>query len=215
MPGLDPTAAACLLCAGAYLLGGVPFGLLLGFLRGVDIRTVGSGNIGATNLSRALGRPWGVAAFLLDFAKGLLPVLAARLAPPERLALAAEGWLPILAGLAAVLGHVFPIYLRFRGGKGVATTFGVMAGLAWLPTAVAGAVWGLTFLATRTVSAASLAAALALPVAVALLSRRPQGGVDGPLLGLVAAMSLLVIVRHRANIARLLRGEELKFGSRK
>jgi glycerol-3-phosphate acyltransferase PlsY len=214
MPGLSPTAAACLLCAGAYLLGAVPFGLLLGLLRGVDIRKVGSGNIGATNLSRALGRPWGIAAFTLDFVKGLVPVVAARRVPPEAFAWSAEGWLAIAAGLAAVLGHVFPVYLRFRGGKGVATTFGVMAALAWLPTAIGGIVWGLAFLATRTVSVASLAAAAALPVAVGLLERRPAGGVDVPLLGVAAAISLLVAIRHRANIGRLLRGEELRFGAR-
>ncbi|MBI4601974.1 MAG: glycerol-3-phosphate 1-O-acyltransferase PlsY [Planctomycetes bacterium] len=212
---LPPPATAALLLLGSYLLGSVPFAFLLGLARGVDIRKVGSGNIGATNLSRALGRRWGAAAFALDFAKGLLPALAA--ASLERGGLASlgtAGLVPALAGLAAILGHVFPVYLRFRGGKGVATTFGVMAGLSWLSTLAAGAVWGVLYLATRTVSVASIAAALALPAAVAVVERS-RGAGYAIVLGFASAMSVLVIVRHRANIARLLRGEELKFSSRR
>lgn len=202
-----------LLLAGSYLLGSVPFAFLLGKSLGVDLRKVGSGNPGATNLARAVGRKWGIAGFLLDFAKGLIPVLAARGfedVAPEALRDGAG----ILAGLAAILGHVFPLFLGFRGGKGVATTFGVMTALAPTATAVAGVVWGVTYLATRTVSIASIAAALALPVATwgvdGLSTRRAQ-----LTLGFATAMAALIVWRHRSNISRLLHGTEHSFGQKK
>jgi glycerol-3-phosphate acyltransferase PlsY len=209
---MTPLLSTLLLALGAYLLGSVPFSLLLGFALGVDIRMTGSGNVGATNLSRATGRKWGITAFLLDFLKGLLPVLVAEYwVQADAFALAASGNLPLLAGIAAILGHVFPIYLSFRGGKGVATTFGAMAGLSPLSALLAGAVWLLLYLGTRTVSVASLASALFLPLGVLAFERgRPRGGfISLELFALF--LTLLIFFRHRSNLARLLRGEELKF----
>lgn len=206
--------ATVLICLLAYLLGSVPFGLLLGFLKGVDIRRTGSGNIGATNLARTLGRGWGYLAFLLDFGKGCGPVWVARAlaqGEPDRFLLTRNGWLHILVGLSAVLGHVFPVYLRFRGGKGVATAFGVMAALAWLSTLIAGAVWLIVYLTTRTVSIASLAAAVALPTAVALLGEGASTDSYLSVQALTLACAILIVARHHANIRRLLRGEEHSF----
>lgn len=196
----------------SYLLGSVPFALLLGKVKGIDIRQAGSRNIGATNLTRLAGRTWGVAAFLLDFLKGLVAVLVTRwLWPWED-----NGSVPmspvhaqILAGLASILGHVFPLYLRFRGGKGVATTFGVMTGLLWLSAVFAGLSWGVAYLIGRTVSIASLVAALTFPVAVFVLKY------DDPtlpaVLTLAVMISLLILIRHRTNISRLLSGKEHRF----
>jgi glycerol-3-phosphate acyltransferase PlsY len=198
----------------SYLLGAVPFAWLLGKLRGVDIRRVGSGNIGATNLTRALGRRWGVAAFALDFLKGLAPALLVPWLAP-RLAREGEAVDPALAGIvcgaAAILGHVYPVYLRFRGGKGVATTFGVLAALMPWATTAAAAAWGLAYLATRTVSIASIFAAFAFPLAAALLCSRESGASYGALVTLASAAGALVLLRHRANIQRLLAGKEHRF----
>ena len=201
-----------LLCAGAYLLGSIPFGLLLGKLAGVDIREHGSGNIGATNLARSAGRIWGVAAFLGDFFKGFVPTLAAKLlasAHPENLAMSDGGWVALLVGLAALLGHVFPVYLRFRGGKGVATTFGVLAALAWLPTAMTAGVWVLVYCVSRFVSLASICAAVAFPLAVLLL-RAHVAPNYASVQTLTVFVAVLIVYRHRSNITRLLRGEEFR-----
>jgi glycerol-3-phosphate acyltransferase PlsY len=203
--------ASTLLILGAYLAGSIPFAMLIGRARGVDIRRSGSGNIGATNLARALGRKWGIIAFVLDYSKGLVPVLAAGCWVLHPTGEGIAVWLPVATGAAAVLGHVFPVYLRFRGGKGVATAFGVMTALSWPATAAAAALWLLLFLLTRTVSMASIAAALALPAGVALFAR--HSGHPGYLAEQVLAVVLaaLILVRHRANIMRLWKGEELRF----
>ena len=201
-----------LVLLGAYLCGSIPFALILGLLLGKDIRKIGSGNPGATNLARAAGRGWGMAAFVLDFTKGLVPVLAARWVEEAGRASLFHwtGMVETAAGLAAILGHVFPIWLRFRGGKGVATTFGVMAGLSLPASLLAGVLWTAVYLACRTVSVASIAAAVALPAGVLLFER--SGGRFPLLLAFSAAIALLIIIRHRSNIARLVRGEELRFG---
>lgn len=205
---------AILLVPAAYLLGSVPFALLLGLSRGVDIRQEGSGNIGATNLGRSLGRRWAVAAFLLDYLKGFLPLLSIQLlslsTPVSNLRLA------LAAGAAAILGHIFPVYLRFRGGKGVATAFGVMTALAWQATLAAGVLWLGAYLATRIVAVASLVAAFSFPVGV-WLTLPPEIAGSAEALGLKlfsVAVAVVIVVRHRSNLARLLHGEELRFGKR-
>ncbi|MBI4583484.1 MAG: glycerol-3-phosphate 1-O-acyltransferase PlsY [Planctomycetes bacterium] len=199
--------------AASYLLGAIPFALLLGKLKGLDLRAVGSGNIGATNLTRTAGKPWGYTAFLLDFLKGLLPVLAARWllsssgASPAIPPLHAQ----VLSGLAAVLGHIFPVYLRFRGGKGVATSFGVISGLLWMAALCAAAAWLGIYLASRIVSIASIAAAVCFPLATLLLYwSRPREELI-PLAILSSCISALILIRHRSNIQRLLTGKEHKF----
>lgn len=200
----------------AYLVGAIPFGLLVGRAwKGVDIRQHGSGNLGATNALRVLGKRVGGLVLLLDAAKGALPVL---LLPPlvARLAGAsAPSWLPVALATSAVVGHVFPIYLRFAGGKGVATSAGAMLALHPPALGAAFATFALTLALTRIVSLSSLLAALALPLAAV--------AIDGPELALGEArvrtalfvlLALLVWVRHRANLARLLAGTEPRIGQR-
>jgi len=208
-------------CAAAtglsYLLGAVPFGLLAGLLlKGVDIRSQGSHNIGATNAMRVLGRPIGLAVHVLDIAKGFVASFAlARLFAPSPSALAGLG---IACGSAAILGHVFPVYLKFRGGKGMATSLGAFLGLAWLPTLVGGIVWLAVKTTTRYVSVASMTAVVAIPIAMALVPDPLAGGAfswrQPELIVFGALVALLVLVRHRANIARLLQGTENKAGQR-
>jgi glycerol-3-phosphate acyltransferase PlsY len=208
-----------ILITSAYLLGSVPFGLLIGLARGVDVRRQGSGNIGATNVGRVLGRPWGFLCLALDLLKGFAPaVVAGRLlASPEPDAAGLTGWL--MVGIASVLGHTFPIYLGFRGGKGVATTIGVALGIYpyyTIPMLVALAVYaGVRFL-TGFVSAGSLALAAVFPIAfgvmVAVQDDLRMRAV-WPLQVVAIALALLIFMRHRSNIARLTKRGELSAAS--
>ncbi|HNQ34737.1 MAG TPA: glycerol-3-phosphate 1-O-acyltransferase PlsY [bacterium] len=184
------------LIAGAYLLGAIPFGYLAGRLAGVDVRKAGSGNIGATNVLRTVGRGPAAATLLLDILKGFLPVWLARrpwALPPA--------WVAAIA-LAVVAGHVFSPFLKFRGGKGVATAVGVLLGISPPAALAAVAVFGLVFGLGRIVSLASLAAAVLLPFLLGLLAPEPAYAIFG---GLVGA---LVVLRHRANLDRLLSRSE-------
>jgi acyl-phosphate glycerol 3-phosphate acyltransferase len=194
----------------SYLVGSVPFGYLIARWRGVDIFKQGSGNIGATNIGRVLGRRFGILVFVLDFAKGAVPVLAARLVQePLASDLPADG-LPVAAGLAAFLGHLFPVYLRFRGGKGVATGAGVVTVLLPGPTLGAVLVWIAVLAATRYVSLASLCAATAL-CALRLVRTAAEGpfGENQRILTLFCFVAAgLVFLRHRANLGRLAHGAE-------
>ncbi len=190
----------------AYVVGATPFGYLAGKLRGLDIRQHGSGNIGATNALRVLGKPVGISVLVLDLLKGLLPVLIA-MAVSERPAV------QIATALAAILGHNYTFWLRFKGGKGIATTAGAI--LAIMPWALLAAViaWVGVFLATRYVSVASITAALVVPATLVV-----QGLVSGvwvpAILGFAVVAAALAVWKHRGNIARLRRGEENRFGSR-
>ncbi len=204
---------------GAYLVGAIPFSLLIGLARGVDIRQQGSRNIGATNLGRVVGRKWGFLGLALDILKGFGPTLAASLLlPGEHGDLRRQGVL-LLVALAAVLGHVFPVYLGFRGGKGVATTVGVALGI-WpyftVAMAVALGVYALFRFTTGTVSAGSLALAVAFPAA--LFGYTQFMGLPlrscWPLQAVATLLGVLIIVRHRENIQRLLRGREMRADSK-
>ena len=216
---MDPTFL--IIIALGYLLGSIPFGLLIGKARGIDIRTAGSGNIGSTNVARLLGRKWGYLCFALDVAKGLAPVLYAALTlrrafdvdPGATLPLSGQLiWLTVAA--ACILGHMFSLYLRFHGGKAVATSLGVLLGIwpyftltALVVLAVWVAVWGFF----RYVSLASIIAALAFPAIFVILIARIDAWLFHqlwPLFTFSALMALLVILRHRTNIARLLQGTE-------
>jgi len=203
----DIIGAACALAAG-YLIGGVPFGYIMARLRGIDVREVGSGNIGATNVGRALGRGWGLLALALDIAKGMLPVLL--LAPAiARWAGGGDREYALTAmGLGAVLGHVFTPYLRFRGGKGVATSIGVFAALTHYWIALPLVVYVLIKKLTGYVSAGSIALAVLLPVAAAA-SGWGELSAAWPRVAFAVFVGLLILARHRANISRLVRGEEL------
>jgi acyl phosphate:glycerol-3-phosphate acyltransferase len=195
------TTAACGLLG--FALGAIPFAWILGRLGGLDLRRVGSGNIGATNLSRSMGYRIGLVAFLLDGAKGAAAVLVAR-----RFAPGAES-APLWAGGMAVAGHMFTPFLRFRGGKGVATGAGVFAVLAPASLLFAFGVFALTLAIGRMVSLASVLASMALPLAQLAL---------GASTGIVLLASLvggMVIARHRANLARILQGTENRIGGNK
>ena len=191
-----------------YLIGAVPFGWLVARWRGVDILRQGSGNIGATNVGRVLGRRFGALVFALDFAKGALPVLAAQfLAPLAGQDLPPDS-LPVAAGVAAFLGHLFPIYLRFRGGKGVATGVGVVTVLTpWLALAVLAA-WVVVLAASRYVSVASLTAAALLSALRLTLTPDPWSWDHVVVTAFCLFGTVLVVLRHAGNIRRLLHGSE-------
>jgi acyl phosphate:glycerol-3-phosphate acyltransferase len=186
----------------AYLVGSIPTGVLLGRLAGVDVRSTGSGNIGATNVARTAGTSLGLLTLVGDFVKGLLPVFVARgIALPEAVV--------ALVAVAALVGHVFSIFLAFRGGKGVATGIGALVALAPGGALIPLAVFAAAFAASRIVSASSVLASASVPVALVLLGH--------PTATCVAAssMALLIISRHHENIARLLAGTEPRFESKR
>jgi acyl-phosphate glycerol 3-phosphate acyltransferase len=191
--------------AAGYLIGGVPFGWLVARGRGVDILRQGSGNIGATNVGRVLGRRFGALVFALDCAKGALPVLAASFLPEQGLP---PDSLRVAAGAAAFLGHLFPVYLRFRGGKGVATGVGVVAVLLPLLALLVLAAWVVVLAAWRYVSVASLAAAALLSVLRLALTTAPWSRDHIVATAFCLFGTVLVSFRHAGNIRRLVRGSE-------
>jgi acyl phosphate:glycerol-3-phosphate acyltransferase len=185
----------------AYVLGSIPFSYIVARRRGVDVRRVGSGNVGATNVMRSVGRGAGLLAFALDFLKGTAATLVA-------LSVERGGALPALAAATAVLGHMYPVWLRFRGGKGVATGAGAFLPIAPAPTVAAIVAFGLALGATRYVSVGSLAGCATLAVLAFVL--------DGPSAVAFAATAtaLLVCWKHRANLARIAQGTESRLGAR-
>ena len=220
---MTPLAPWLLWLAGAYLLGSIPFSLLIGLAHGVDIRRHGSGNVGASNAGRLLGRKWGLLVFALDVLKGGLPVLGYGLMSGviHTQAAAAEGGivLPTLmwvaVGVAAVLGHVFPVWLRFRGGKGVATGLGAMLGfypVVTLPAVAALVTWITVTKTTGYISVGSIAAAVVIPLLVVpagLLLGRPTTELI-VFLAMTSLLAALVVFRHRDNLRRLRAGTEGK-----
>ena len=192
----------------AYLIGGVPFGWLVAHSRGVDILRQGSGNIGATNVGRVLGRRFGVLVFVLDFSKGALPVLAASSLTPFAGSALPPDSLPVAAGVAAFLGHLFPVYLHFRGGKGVATGVGVVAVLLPITALALFAAWLVVLAAFRYVSLASLTAAALLTVLRLTLTPAPFAWDHAVVTGFCLFGTVLIGLRHAANVRRLLQGSE-------
>lgn len=190
----------------SYLIGAIPFGLLLGFVKGVDIREGGSGNIGATNAARLLGKPFFFLVLTLDLAKGLGPVLAAPWAWSQFSSISFDHS-ALVAGVAAILGHVFPLYLRFKGGKGVATSAGVFLGLCPWALLVGLVVWLAVGAISGYMSLASLSAAGAINIAFVAIYPDPLGA-NLPIALACLAVGSLVFFRHRSNIGRLWRGEE-------
>jgi acyl phosphate:glycerol-3-phosphate acyltransferase len=195
--------AATAICA--YLLGSIPSGYLMARARGVDIRKVGSGNIGATNVFRILGRPAGITVLLCDALKGFIAARYISFASDP----AAAEYHAILAGLAAILGHNYTCWLRFKGGKGIATSAGVILSLAPLGLAVALGTWLVMLFLTKYVSVASIIAAMILPVGVWL-----TGGTRQMTL-LTSVVGALAIYKHKGNMVRLMNGTENRFGKKK
>jgi glycerol-3-phosphate acyltransferase PlsY len=196
----------------AYLLGSIPFGFLLVLLvRKQDIRAQGSGNIGATNVMRSGARGLGVLTFLLDGGKGYAAVIVAEwLARNQRLP--TQVGIAILAALVVVIGHMFPVWLKFRGGKGVATAFGAFIAFCWPAALSAFGLWAVIVLLSRYVSLASIVAAFTLPFLTLWLSQHRYGVVSTIA---IFATCWLVIVKHKQNIVRLTQGNENRIGSRK
>ena len=193
-----------IIALGAFLLGSIPTGYLVARAKGIDIRQHGSGNIGATNVFRTLGKPLGILVFVLDALKGFAAVwLASRFG-------GGSDWPVIIAAVAAIAGHNYTPWLGFKGGKGIATSAGVLIALMpWAVLAIA-LVWFAVFFATRYVSLASISAAAALPAAVGALWFYGCGG-SAPLLGFSVLIAALAIWRHRSNIERLMAGTEHRF----
>jgi len=201
------TAIACI--GLGYLAGSLPFGLWLGrWLRGVDVRTLGSGNLGATNVYRSLGPGIGIATLLLDVSKGALPVALLPEAPFAQRFPGGHEWCAVAVALAAVCGHVWTFLAGFRGGKGVATTAGALLALSPPAFGVFLAVFAATLLLTRFVSLGSILGAIAFTLA---LWRFGPDGAANPRFLAGALLAIVVIARHRGNVARLLRGEERRF----
>jgi glycerol-3-phosphate acyltransferase PlsY len=201
----------------SYLVGAIPFGLLIAKAHGIDIRTVGSGNIGATNVSRALGKKWAYLCFVLDVLKGLIPMLAAMFILPAGVTTAKIGLL-LAVGAAAILGHVFPVYLKFKGGKGVATSLGVVLGL-WPFYTIVGlitfAIWVIVVKKWRYISLGSIVGAIIFPLLLAAaicITPEWRFAALWPLLAAAVALGTILIIRHKDNIKRLLAGTENKIG---
>ncbi|MEM9488854.1 MAG: glycerol-3-phosphate 1-O-acyltransferase PlsY [Myxococcota bacterium] len=198
---MDSHLLAAVVVAAAYLIGSVPFGVLLARRRGVDIQQVGSGNIGAANVARSVGRKLGLLVLVFDALKGALPVAAVLLLDLDQ---RVDPFVLTAAGMAAVLGHCFSPWLGFRGGKGVATSLGVFLVAAPAESGLIIAVFSAVYALSRIVSLGSMIAALALPVLLL------ASGGSAAVVTLAIAVAVLIVIKHRANIARLIRGEENK-----
>lgn len=210
---MTPASLTGLLAIASYFVGSIPFGLMIARgVSGIDLRTHGSRNIGATNTGRIVGKWWGIACLLLDFFKGLLPAL---LLP--RLATVPAEWFTtasVACGTAAILGHIFPVWLGFRGGKGVATAAGVAITISWIAGIAALAAFAVSFGVKRIVSLSSMIATTVYAIAVVAMTHDLADRSRWPLLAFSLAMPLLIILRHRDNIARLWRGEEPSLGGK-
>lgn len=202
----------------SYLVGSIPFAQVIAKSYGKDLRQIGSGNIGATNLTRALGKRWGYICFCLDVLKGMVPMFAA-----TRLIFAEPGVIELFGclfiGAAAILGHIFPVYMKFKGGKGVATSFGVALGF-WpyftICAIISLAVWVIVVLLFRYVSLGSIVASISFPIALVVLILLKSGWyLSGlwPLLVAAIAIPVMVILRHRSNIKRIMAGTESRIES--
>jgi glycerol-3-phosphate acyltransferase PlsY len=183
-----------------YLMGSVPVGFILGSRSGIDVREVGSGNVGATNVARVVGKRQGILTLIADTAKGFLPVILA-------MQLGASLAATVLVGAAAFLGHLYPIFLKFKGGKGVATALGVFLAVAPMATLVLVALFAVTVLASRIVSLSSILTAVAAPIIFWLFSYPPL------VVGMAAFIALAITCRHRSNIRRMMNGSEPRFRS--
>lgn len=213
---MSPVAFVLVSSAVAFLIGGIPFGYLMGRLvLKDDIRRHGSGNIGATNVGRVLGWKWGGLVLLLDAFKGLLPTLGTWLMSTNRVSDEWAGHAIVAAGLSAILGHIYPVYLKLQGGKGVATALGVVIILAPAAMGIALVIFLVTLITDRRMALASMLAAIAFGVAyLTLEGKTAWTAAAASRTAFAVAIPVLIIWRHRANIQRLLSGTEPKVGQR-
>lgn len=210
MPSSNAILGLILVASLSYLLGSVPSGFIAGKLAGIDIRKQGSGNIGATNVLRVLGKGYAYPVFLADFGKGLTALLLAPVIARRFGLLHLSEIFQIVAAVCVVLGNAFPIWLHFRGGKGVATSAGMLFGLVPLAAVIVISLWVIIFYTTRYVSLASIIATAVLPFAVFGLEWW-TGNNRSLVLYVIIGLSTIVILRHRSNLLRLLRGTEQRF----
>jgi glycerol-3-phosphate acyltransferase PlsY len=199
----------------SYLLGSIPAGYLVGRMAGIDIRKAGSGNIGATNVTRVLGKRYGYPVFAVDFLKGFgavkISILITTHVRPEW---SSPDLFGITAAVSSVIGHSFPAWLRFKGGKGVATSAGALFGLMPLAALVGALIWFVTFKLTRYVSVASITAAVALPIIIFVTTSLNQTHRRGLFYSSIC-LAAVVVLRHRSNLVGLMRGTEPRFQKRK
>jgi glycerol-3-phosphate acyltransferase PlsY len=200
----------------SYLLGSIPAGYVVGRMAGIDIRKAGSGNIGATNVTRVLGKRYGYPVFAVDFVKGLaaviLSILIAKHTQPSWSS--SPDLFGITGAVSSVIGHSFPVWLRFKGGKGVATSAGALFGLMPLAALVGALIWFVTFKLTRYVSVASITAAVALPIIIFVMTSLNQTHRKGLFYSSIC-LAAVVVLRHRSNLGGLMRGTEPRFQKRK
>lgn len=197
-----------------YLIGSIPWGYLIGRFNGIDIRRHGSKNIGATNVVRTLGKSWGYFCFFLDFAKGFFPVWL--VIHQSSTTLSANSWIPVLAAFMVVIGHCFPIYLQFKGGKGVATSIGVLVALAPIPLLGSMIIWLIIFHFSRYVSLASCSAAVMFPIlGIFYRIQNESNQPSNPTILLMILLGAFIVYRHKTNIIRLRNGTENRFERKK
>ena len=212
---MTTTTVLILSAVTGYLCGSLPFGYWAGKLKGIDIRQHGSGNIGATNVIRVLGKPVGYPVFLLDMLKGWLPVfLGAQWMSGAGGGTEMISTAKAVGGFSAVCGHMFTFWLQFKGGKGIATTAGVLLGMSMAGFIGGWVAWLIVFFASRYVSLASIAAALAVPSSMALMMYK-EGRWDSVMLTFGIVVMVLAIYKHRSNIQRLIAGTENRAGAQK
>ena len=198
----------------SYLMGSFPTGYLIGKLNGIDIRKHGSHNIGATNVRRVLGRDWSIICFACDFLKGYLPVIFFGRQLGGNMLIGA-GYGTLVAAFASLCGHIFPVWLHFKGGKGVATSLGIVTGLAFIPVLVGGIVWLVVFRISRIVSLASMISVSCIAVVAFFMKLFGHSAISWQGIILLAIIAALVIIRHKDNIIRLRNGTESKFVKKK
>lgn len=201
---------------GSYLVGAIPWAYLIGKIYGVDLRKAGSGNIGATNVTRVIGKFWGRVCFLLDMIKGFLPVFIVTELIRRKVISDSNDLAQIIAAGGAVFGHIFCIFLKFKGGKGISTSAGCLLAMAPYSFAISGIVWVVVFLISRYVSLASIAAAAVLPVSATFFSLMKVNDkafwpVSIYILAFLYVLAMLAILKHSSNIRRLINGTEHRF----
>ena len=211
----NPNVIYFLIAVISYLIGSVPWAFIIGRMNGVDIREHGSGNVGATNVRRVLGKKLGILCFLLDFLKGFIPAAAVLNINRYASINLSEDIGFIICAFAVVAGHMWPVFLKFKGGKGVSTMAGILLALAPFSLLIGGAVWALFFYSFRYVSLASIFAALSLPVSAYFLSKYKIYDMSDTLQLILIILAALVIFRHKSNIIRLMKGTENRFSRKK